>query len=460
MISVVAPRELVKAVKIKLEHAKVLDKSTKIHQLKFLDQDDGDAERFVLTTTLNSGSDDNDAARCLALSQNVDLSDFGDQIEISTQPEAAGPRPREDPIAQAFGAWLRAAHGDLIANEKIDSLCKAFKPYSVYKPLLLLPFHFSSSRDLAELLKQCTADSIKALFDSISRAFGVTHIAANAPIPLIAPRGCESDRPAEENVLRSPSNLIPLYGDFGPLVTTPHPSLEDIDQALWASTKQNGLHQVWAPRYTMFSRGNIKEKTRILHMDSVRKVADEGSTVVDLYAGIGYFAFSYANAGMRKVLCFEMNPWSVEGLRRGATKNKWRFATFDESNLHTMSEADVDPQAAFYLFQMDNAHAVEVVEKLRHSLPPIRHVNCGLLPTSKGSWKTALDVLDPERGGWLHVHENSKESDIGIMSNAVVDSLKSLDTSGKRISLDHVERVKSYAPGIIHCVLDIYVAPN
>ena len=42
------------------------------------------------------------------------------------------------------------------------------------------------------------------------------------------------------------------------------------------------------------------------------------SVLWDLYAGIGYFAFSYAKAGVGKVLCWEINPWSVDGLRRGA----------------------------------------------------------------------------------------------------------------------------------------------
>src|SRR5690606_6675835 len=45
-----------------------------------------------------------------------------------------------------------------------------------------------------------------------------------------------------------------------------------------------------------------------------------GKWAVDLYAGIGYFAFSYARLGLR-VLCWEVNPWSVEGLRRGAEAN-------------------------------------------------------------------------------------------------------------------------------------------
>ncbi|KAK6858721.1 S-adenosyl-L-methionine-dependent methyltransferase [Apiospora arundinis] len=82
----------------------------------------------------------------------------------------------------------------------------------------------------------------------------------------------------------------------------------------------------------MFRRGNIKEKARVLSFHeptdpslhhramSLGELCNKWA--VDMYAGIGYFVFSYAELGMR-VLCWELNPWSVEGLRRGALANGW-----------------------------------------------------------------------------------------------------------------------------------------
>src|SRR5690606_18256943 len=119
---------------------------------------------------------------------------------------------------------------------------------------------------------------------------------------------------------------------FGPARTRWPPRQEDLENAFWVSTKQNGIFQTWAPRYTMFSRGNITEKARILDfhrgdagLERRKKslAALKGLWAVDLYAGIGYFVFSYAKRGMR-VLCWEINPWSVEGLRRGALRNGWK----------------------------------------------------------------------------------------------------------------------------------------
>jgi tRNA G37 N-methylase Trm5 len=51
--------------------------------------------------------------------------------------------------------------------------------------------------------------------------------------------------------------------------------------------------------------GNIKEKARILglpkhHLEKFPTPV----TVVDMYAGIGYFSFSYAKAGVDVVLCW------------------------------------------------------------------------------------------------------------------------------------------------------------
>ncbi|KAF8001153.1 hypothetical protein HF325_004942 [Metschnikowia pulcherrima] len=141
-------------------------------------------------------------------------------------------------------------------------------------------------------------------FKSIAKAFTgkFTHFAINKPI-------------IEDDVMRRPFNLIPLWGDFGPEPTPDlysNPSESDLRNAFWCNAVQNGIRQTWAPRYTMFSRGNIKEKKRIL--DSYTSL--HGKTVLDMYAGIGYFTLSYLSNGAT-VFCWEINPWSIEGLVRG-----------------------------------------------------------------------------------------------------------------------------------------------
>lgn len=282
------------------------------------------------------------------------------------------------------------------------------------------------------------------------------------------------------NILRSPTALTPLHGRFGPLLPATHPPTpQDLASAFWCRAQQNGIHQVWAPRYTMFSRGNITEKARILHMAvtntnvmTVRNkqtwnghadtAAEPEWSAVDLYAGIGYFAFSYVRRGAAVVLCWEINPWSVEGLRRGARANGWPEATVINSD-------DADDGARMgklVVYAEDNRYAAERIERLRPRIPPVRHVNCGFLPTSYPSWQVAVRVLDSLDGGWIHVHENIAVTDIAERARGIVGLIQSYVATTPRpvpeqwtVSCPHIERVKSYAPGVLHCVLDICITP-
>lgn len=345
--------------------------------------------------------------------------------------------------------------------------------HTIYPPMMLIPHASSRNAAWQELISKLSSSQRDSLYADICRMHKITHIASNAPIPAHLPTSAS-------NFLRSPVNLTPLYGNFGPLVSGA-PTQSDVDAAFWVSTKQNGISQTWAPRYTMFSRGNITEKARILHLLSVRAAVERGKSdgrgcaAVDLYAGIGYFAFSYVKAGVDRVLCWEINPWSLEGLARGAEANRWgcRRVEAEEDDAKSV----LDSSARLLVFQESNENAVERVERLRERLPPVRHVNCGLLPSSKGSWETAVRVLDPEVGGWIHLHENIAVEDISKVGGEILHQIREIFTRTRRSApahgrpehsvqvedcavLEHVERVKTYAPGVMHCVLDVRIAPR
>lgn len=185
-------------------------------------------------------------------------------------------------------------------------------------------------------------------------------------------------------------------------------------------------------------------------------------SAVDLYAGIGYFAFSYVQRGAAVVLCWEINPWSVEGLRRGARANRWSDVTVVERD----GADNGAGMGKLMVYAEDNQFAAERIERLRPLIPPIRHVNCGFLPTSFPSWQVAVRVLDPLGGGWIHVHENIAVTDIAKRAQEIVVLIKSYVAATPRsapeqwtVSCPHIERVKSYAPGVLHCVLDISITP-
>ena len=294
----------------------------------------------------------------------------------------------------------------------------------------------------------------ESLLSKVALEMKVTHIAVNAPIALT-----NSDA-IEENVQRRP-DITPLYGDFESFVSSQTPTQEDFDDAFWVSTRQNGIVQTWAPLYTMFSRGNITEKARILTSPSVQQT--QGCTVVDLYAGIGYFAFSYAKTGASAVLGFELNPWSTEACRRGSQANGWTCKVMkDVEDDHRTGSDDAIPKLLIY--ELSNEHAGPVVDKHREKLSPVRHVNLGLLPTSRAAWRTAVQCLDPVLGGWLHVHENFGIKEIPDKAAETTGKIAELAQECRlvnwKVVLEHVERVKTYAPGVMHCVLDICLQPG
>lgn len=322
------------------------------------------------------------------------------------------------------------------------------------------------------------------------RRHGVTHIAMNAPIAPTHSQG-------QENRIRSPAGLVPLYGDFGPLPSETQtsdteydgdlgqPSEADLQRALWVSTVQNhGIVQIWAPLYTMFSRGNVTEKARILGYGDGFEGLDEAGlrgdkvgdiAVVDMYAGIGYFVFSYLRKGVKRVWGWEINGWSIEGLRRGCLQNGWGCKVVKVQDDGTMDTSisqlvsGLDDTVRVVVFHGDNRFAAAILDDMRHSMQPdgtwnsIRHVNLGLLPSSRATWDNATRIIDIEKGGWVHVHENVDIREIEHKKEEISRELRQLrmqnfqfrDLGGALVECRHVEQVKTYAPGVMHCVFDI-----
>lgn len=84
----------------------------------------------------------------------------------------------------------------------------------------------------------------------------------------------------------------------------------------WVTHVDNGVIYVFDVTKIMFSSGNITEKLRISQFDC------RSESVVDLFAGIGYFTLPYlVHARARVVHACEWNPAAVEGLRRGLMAN-------------------------------------------------------------------------------------------------------------------------------------------
>jgi len=415
-----------------------------------------------------------------------DVADLHDHVEsvIVLQVDAKhGGHKARSALEAAVGKALSLLDAEQLPCTPEELLSIMPSSYSTYQPMLLLPFHCFRHNHWQSVMSYLNSDQCqrKRFFATIAAQMSVSNIAINAIIP--AENIADSHEATTENILRSPTNLLPMFGDFGPpLPAYPqhNPSSSDFSSAFWVSTKQNGIHQTWAPRYTMFSAGNVTEKARILTMPSVVEAARVGSddgrgwTALDLFAGIGYFAFSYAKSGATKVLCWDLNPWSIEGLAKGAIMNKWGCRVFDfeaDGRLDAEYEqgdkvlqAALDNKLKLLAFRETNEEASRRIAFLGASVPPIRHVNCGTLPTIAEAWKTAARALDPRLGGWVHLHETVPQAEmrqrgehycILLLQYMYEHSLYKDEVI--QVHLEHIEVVKSIGPRLMHVVFDIAI---
>lgn len=463
-----------KIVKTFLEHHHILNLSRKIGPAN-----DGYGNMLLFTSILASEvCRDN---RALTTKEVPELSQLASELkldsplpvvvseELDEQDDDTDLNEVQRALRKSLNAVIGSLSSFISANEQ-TLLSSSPKLYALYQPMLLFGVGSFDKHCWAELLRRLgtNADERQRFFSTIAAAMKVSHIATNAPISAAL---SDTDTDVKtDNLIRSPVGINPLYGDFGPqLPPFPihNPTSSDFNEAFWVSTRQNGVKQVWAPRYTMFSSGNVTEKARVLTMPSVKQAVAQGleegtgSAAVDLFAGIGYFAFSYAKAGISQILCWDLNPWSIEGLKRGAAANRWSYEDLTRPSSHYGAQLT---DAKLLLFCETNEHALERVASTRSLLPPIRHVNCGMLPTAAASWKTALAIIDPAHGGWIHLHESMKRKDASTCSTYYVDLLqqhldilRARSSAVSRVELVATTRVKSMGPRLYHHVLDFWI---
>ncbi|CAI6273823.1 unnamed protein product [Periconia digitata] len=509
------PRSLVKQVKTALEAQNLLNKSKRI-TTAINGADEKSTETYMTLYTSIPCVPDNEASTSTILGDLGLPTSISHSISTSTYIATTSgntSKSSNNPLTNGLRNGLQILPIELLESLDltIETLLSSFPDaYSIYKPLLLLPPNAFTSNPWNTLISAhpVTSQALQPVWNSLVTSTGTTHLALNAGIPLqksASPPETStsiSNPPGSDNTFRSPLNLTPIYPpSFTPPPPTVNPTSLNFDSALWVSHTQNGIHQVWAPLYTMFSRGNVKEKARILSLPSVKSSVTNnltGCTAVDLYAGIGYFAFSYRKAGVRKVLGWEVNAWSVEGFRRGAARNGWHTTVVagdalpgTRENWRTWGRNFKDHDAVrgqkgddvnvdFVVFQQSNEFALDAVAALQPSkfgkanseedeadvIPPVRHVNCGFLPSSELSWRTAVRVLDREHGGWIHAHENvgigdieKRSEEVAMEINGHVDAWEAERVGVERsVRCEHVEKVKTYAPGVMHVVFDVWVS--
>ncbi|MEA2055635.1 MAG: class I SAM-dependent methyltransferase family protein [Candidatus Thermoplasmatota archaeon] len=185
--------------------------------------------------------------------------------------------------------------------------------------------------------------------------------------------------------------------------------------------KENGIRYKLDLQKVMFSSGNISERKRIA------TIAGSNETIVDLFAGIGYFTLPIAvYSRPKKIFAIEKNPISYNYLCQNITLN-------------------------------NVTNIVEPIHGDNRSIAPKNiadRVILGYFGDTHEFLPVAFDCLK-KHCGIIHYHDTFPNESIpdGPMKHVE----KVAEKYNKSTKLMKYKRVKSYAPGISHFVFDIKI---
>jgi tRNA wybutosine-synthesizing protein 2 len=202
---------------------------------------------------------------------------------------------------------------------------------------------------------------------------------------------------------------------------------EPIVEVIYGSSRTETIHHensvrfLFDPQKIMFSSGNMAERKRMATISNTRE------TVVDLFAGIGYFTLPIAVFSKPKtIFACEINPVAYRYLSANIVLN----------------------------------NVTDIVEPLfgdnRMVAPKLcaDRVILGYLEESKDFLPVALDALK-DHTGVLHYHVVERVGDDPERSLTDIEAITK--QYHRSIELLKTFTVKSYAPGRNHIVLDVRV---
>ena len=178
--------------------------------------------------------------------------------------------------------------------------------------------------------------------------------------------------------------------------------------------KENGCLFKLDLSKVMWSKGNNNERLRIA------KLVEDNETVIDMFAGIGYFSIPIGvHSNAKEVISIEINP------------NSYKFLC-DNINLNKLN--NVTPILGDCMVETPKFKADRIL--------------MGYVKTTHHYLKVAIDSLN--KGGILHYHETVPEK---LMNTRPIERI--IAQSGNRdVELLKINKIKKYAPGVEHVVID------
>jgi tRNA wybutosine-synthesizing protein 2 len=171
----------------------------------------------------------------------------------------------------------------------------------------------------------------------------------------------------------------------------------------------------------MFSKGNLHEKKLM------SKIGKQ-ETIVDMFAGIGYFTIPMAvHAKPEKIIAIEINPQSYGYLKENIALNKVE-----------------------HIVEALNGDCAELAPK-----GVADRVLMGYVNTTHHYLDSGIAALKTE-GGIIHYHETTPES--LIFSRPVERIENAALKAGKKVEILDCRKIKKYSPGVWHVVVDARIS--
>ncbi|MFX1479835.1 MAG: class I SAM-dependent methyltransferase family protein [Promethearchaeota archaeon] len=192
--------------------------------------------------------------------------------------------------------------------------------------------------------------------------------------------------------------------------------------------REHGIKYKFDITKIMFSKGNVNERKYLATL------VKAGETVVDMFAGIGYFSLVIAkHSEVEQIYSIEMNPLS------------YRFLTENIKINHL--EDKIVPI---------NGDSKEEVIKLSNSGIRADRIIMGVFPAPVLFIKEAL-TLTKDIGSTFH-YEGVVEKEKYV---SLFEEFREIaEDNHFNCELKAHRFVKSYGPGLFHTVLDIFVSKN
>ncbi|WP_458455384.1 class I SAM-dependent methyltransferase [Methanobrevibacter sp.] len=181
--------------------------------------------------------------------------------------------------------------------------------------------------------------------------------------------------------------------------------------------KENGCLFKLDLSKVMWSKGNNNERLRIA------KMVEDGETVIDMFAGIGYFSIPIGvHANAQEVIAIEINPNSFHFLCENIRLNKLN---------------NITPILGDCMIETPKFKADRII--------------MGYVKTTHHYLKVAINSLN--KGGILHYHETVPEK---LIKTRPIERIIS-QANGRDVELLKINKIKKYAPGVEHVVIDVLI---